>query len=106
MEKRKQQTANKTEQTTHDTFGRADGPTVDSGFLCCCMDIPDEVVSFSIFVKVFLRSGDGLLSASSLIEHFPRRSRVGLPHLWAFSAMKTPLHAPSGIPSNGENALM
>ncbi|MGO4211257.1 redoxin domain-containing protein [Terriglobus sp. YAF25] len=31
---------------------------------------------------------------------FPCRYRVGLPHLWAFSAMKTPLHAPSGIPSN------
>jgi hypothetical protein len=32
---------------------------------------------------------------------FPCRCRVGLPYLWAFSAMKTPLQ-PSGIPSNRE----
>ncbi len=39
------------------------------------------------------------------LEHFPCGCRVGFPHLWAFSAMKTPLHSYSGIPSNRENAL-
>ncbi|MGO4517780.1 hypothetical protein AB4Y89_18445 [Terriglobus sp. 2YAB30_2] len=39
------------------------------------------------------------------LEHFPCRCSPGHPHLWAFSAMKTPLHAPFGIPSNRENAL-
>jgi len=40
------------------------------------------------------------------MEHILCRYRVGLRHLWAFSAMKTPLHALSGIPSNREDALV
>src|ERR1043166_5638509 len=39
------------------------------------------------------------------MEHFPCRYSVGLPHLWAFSSMKTPLHSFFGLPSNRENAL-
>jgi len=44
-------------------------------------------------------------NGSTTAEHFPCRCGVGLPHLWAFSAMKTPLHSSSGIPGNRENAL-
>src|SRR5438094_7104360 len=39
------------------------------------------------------------------LEHFSCRCSAGLLHLWAFSSMKTPLHAPHGIPSNRKNAL-
>ncbi|QEE28213.1 hypothetical protein FTW19_09515 [Terriglobus albidus] len=37
-------------------------------------------------------------------SHFPCRCSPEHSHLWAFSVMKTPLHAPSGIPRNRENA--
>jgi len=39
------------------------------------------------------------------LEHFICRYGVGLSHLWVFSAMKTPLHTHSGLPSNRKNAL-
>jgi len=39
------------------------------------------------------------------IEHFSCRCSVGSPYLWAFSAMKPPLHSPYGLPGNRENAL-
>jgi hypothetical protein len=39
------------------------------------------------------------------LEHFSCRCSAGLEHLWAFSAMKTPLHGSPGLPSNRRNAL-
>ncbi|WP_263417676.1 ABC transporter permease [Terriglobus albidus] len=48
---------------------------------------------------------EGYRARFRTLEHFPCRCRVEHPRLWAFSAMKMPLHAPSGIPSNRENAL-
>jgi hypothetical protein len=47
----------------------------------------------------------GLALPLSSVEHFSCRCSAGLVHLWAFSAMETPLHAPLGIPSNRRNAL-
>src|SRR6202022_4506549 len=45
------------------------------------------------------------MAISHALEHFPCGCNAGTRLRWAFSPMKTPLHAAPGIPSNRENAL-
>src|ERR1700738_5009849 len=46
------------------------------------------------------------MATSHALEHFPCGCNAGTRLRWAFSPMKTPLHATPGIPSNRENALV